>query len=501
MGADHTELIRGVERRCWVGLVVANVGSAVTLIPSFIFFWPIYFDDAPVPKLLKVFPVALPYLAIGSVTALSLIVRPCLRPALGWLVDGIDPRPSERQRIATQPRRQATRILWYWVVFPFVGIPYAAAVIDIPLKVGFLSKFIVGFGFLAFLAWTLSYLFVERSVRPLLSLAMAGAPAAEPRTMGVFRRLLVAWTVSAGLPLLTLNVVLFGLTNDEKLRAVPWVYFISASCLLSGIIATIVASRAITDPLERVRSGMRAVERGELDVDVPVDEASEIGVLQMGFNRMAHGLRERERMREIFGHHVGPDVATRAIESEFRLGGELVDATAMFVDMIASSKLAQERPPDEVVSVLNAYFETVVRCVGAEAGYVLKFEGDGALCVFGAPAEQFDHAERALRAARALRKELRALSENIDAAIGISSGEVVHGNVGAANRYEYTVIGDPVNEASRLTDEAKYRHTRVLASETTLRRAAAEAANWGHSGTISLRGRARPTIAFEPGLQ
>ena len=153
-----------------------------------------------------------------------------------------------------------------------------------------------------------------------------------------------------------------------------------------------------------------------------------------------------------------------------------------------------------MVAVLNAYFETVVRCVGAEEGYVLKFEGDGALCVFGAPAEQPDHAERALRAARALRKELRALSESIDAAIGISSGQVVHGNVGAANRYEYTVIGDPVNEASRLTDEAKYRHTRVLASETTLQRAASEAANWGHSGTISLRGRARPTVAFEPGL-
>ena len=138
--------------------------------------------------------------------------------------------------------------------------------------------------------------------------------------------------------------------------------------------------------------------------------------------------------------------------------------------------------------------------MGAEEGYVLKFEGDGALCVFGAPTEQPDHAERALRAARALRKELRSLSERIDAAIGLSSGQVVHGNVGAANRYEYTVIGDPVNEASRLTDEAKYRHTRVLASETTFARATSEAANWGHSGTISLRGRARPTVAFEPGL-
>jgi class 3 adenylate cyclase len=77
---------------------------------------------------------------------------------------------------------------------------------------------------------------------------------------------------------------------------------------------------------------------------------------------------------------------------------------------------------------------------------------------------------------------------------------VVAGNVGAADRYEYTLIGDSVNEASRLTDEAKNRHTRVLASETTIARCGDEAANWGQSGAIYLRGRARPTIAFEPGL-
>jgi adenylate cyclase len=119
----------------------------------------------------------------------------------------------------------------------------------------------------------------------------------------------------------------------------------------------------------------------------------------MGFNRMAHGLRERERLRTLFGHHVGPDVARRAMEAEVALGGEVVEATAMFVDMIASSTLAEQRPPDEVVEILNAYFDAVVRCVGAEGGYVSKFEGDGAMCIFGAPIAHPDHAARALRAA------------------------------------------------------------------------------------------------------
>ncbi len=502
MGADHAELIRSVERRCWAGIVGANLTSALTIFPAVIFLWPIYFGGEPIGRsLVRACLAGMPYLAFGTATARRLIVRPLLQRATRWLVEGTEPTPHELQLLATQPRRQANAILWYWVLFPVWALPYATIVVDIAFRPAVTVKFLVGIAYLAFIAWTLSYLFIERSIRPLLQLSMAGAPDGQPRTMGVFRRLLVAWAASAGFPFLVVMVNYFGFSDAERSAAVPWLFFISISAVIAGVVATVVASRAITDPLEKVRSGMRAVERGELDVEVPVDEASEIGVLQMGFNRMAHGLRERERMREIFGHHVGTDVATRAIETEFRLGGELVDATAMFVDMIASSKLAQERPPDEVVAVLNAYFETVVRCVGAEEGYVLKFEGDGALCVFGAPAEQPDHAERALRAARALRKELRSLSEGIDAAIGLSSGQVVHGNVGAANRYEYTVIGDPVNEASRLTDEAKYRHTRVLASETTLQRATSEAANWGHSGTISLRGRARPTVAFEPGLQ
>src|SRR5207245_3296705 len=113
--------------------------------------------------------------------------------------------------------------------------------------------------------------------------------------------------------------------------------------------------------------------------------------------------------------------------------------------------LAESHPPDEVVAVLNAFFETVVARVAAEGGLVNKFEGDGALCVFGAPVPQLDHAERALRAARVLHRELLALAAvppGLDAAIGVSSGTVVAGNVGAEERFEYTVIGDPVNEAA-----------------------------------------------------
>ena len=307
MGADHADLIRRVERRCWAGLVGANLTSALALFPAVIFLWPIFFGPVPIGHSLALACAAgIPYLAFGTLSARHLIVRPLLRRCTRWLLNGNAPTADEIQQLAMQPRRQANGILCYWVVFPFWALPYAVVVVGVPFRALTTVKFLVGFGYLAFMAWTLSYLFVRahRSVR------CSGCPSRARRTVSRGR-----WECSddssshgscpRACPSAPWSWCSSRLTDDERLRAIPWLYFISGACLVAGIIATVVASRAITDPLEKVRAGMRAVERGELDVDVPVDEASEIGVLQMGFNRMAIGLRERERMREIFGHHVG----------------------------------------------------------------------------------------------------------------------------------------------------------------------------------------------------
>ena len=173
----------------------------------------------------------------------------------------------------------------------------------------------------------------------------------------------------------------------------------------------------------------------------------------------------------------------------------------MFVDLIGSTAMAEVLPPGEVVATLNAYFDAVVDVVTAEGGWVNKFQGDGALCVFGVPAHQPDHAARALRAARALNARLVALGEDhpgLDAGIGVSTGTVVAGNVGSEERFEYTVIGRAVNEAARLTDLAKRRDARILASAAAVRAAGAEAANWSARGTVGIRGQQAPTEIFEP---
>jgi len=173
----------------------------------------------------------------------------------------------------------------------------------------------------------------------------------------------------------------------------------------------------------------------------------------------------------------------------------------MFVDLVGSTALAEVLSPYQVVETLNAFFHAVTSAVGAEGGWVNKFQGDGALCIFGAPAAQPDHAARALRAARSLRtrmEELAVVHPGIDAAIGISSGTVVAGNVGTEQRYEYTIIGGPVNEAARLTDVAKGRRGRVIASSASLQRAGEEASHWSALGSVALRGQSAPTDIYEP---
>jgi adenylate cyclase len=130
---------------------------------------------------------------------------------------------------------------------------------------------------------------------------------------------------------------------------------------------------------------------------------------------------------------------------------------------------------------------------------VNKFEGDAALCIFGAPLELPDPAGAALAAARTMATRLRADVPDLDAGIGVSHGLVVAGNIGSTERLEYTVIGDPVNEAARLTEQAKERPERVVASQRIVDRAeSAEGSRWRMLEPLLLRGRAEATVLAVP---
>jgi adenylate cyclase len=152
-----------------------------------------------------------------------------------------------------------------------------------------------------------------------------------------------------------------------------------------------------------------------------------------------------------------------------------------------------------VVELLNRFFGVVIDEVHGHGGWVNKFQGDATLAVFGAPADLDDAAGRALATARALGRRLPAEVPDLAAGIGVAFGPAVAGNVGHERRFEFTVIGDPVNEAARLTELAKKRRPLVLASADAVDAASAdERARWRECGSTRLRGRSRKTRLAAP---
>ncbi len=141
----------------------------------------------------------------------------------------------------------------------------------------------------------------------------------------------------------------------------------------------------------------------------------------------------------------------------------------------------------------------VVEVVEDHGGLVNKFEGDAALAVFGAPLPLDDAAGCALRAARTLARRLADEVDGLSAGIGVSAGRAVAGNIGSESRFEYTVIGDPVNEAARLCELAKEADDRVLASAGALELARAdEKEHWREGDEVRLRGRSEETRLAVP---
>jgi adenylate cyclase len=161
--------------------------------------------------------------------------------------------------------------------------------------------------------------------------------------------------------------------------------------------------------------------------------------------------------------------------------------------------LAETCPPGEVVALLNTFLGVVVDAVNRNHSWINKFEGDAALAIFGAPVELSDASGGALAAARELAFRLRRDVPQVRVGIGVSAGPVVAGYIGAEQRFEYTVIGDPVNEAPRLSDLAKASHEGVLASGRALATALLdETRHWEVGRSVILRGRSTTTRLATP---
>ena len=451
-------------------------------------------------------------LAIFTGSIVRAVPRSDLRSARGcWcrcsggsaatvLLADTDPAATElaRSRALRTPFYRTVINLASWliggVVFIVASWPvakHAAPVVAVATALGATATAIIG------------YLQSERVLRPVAVAALRGGLPENIRASGVIGRQMLAWALSTGVPLLAIVLAVVA-DKAEYLHGPPEKLFnpillLALAALGIGLASTLLVAMSIADPLRQLRWALGEVQRGNYNAHMQIYDASELGLLQAGFNDMVRDLSERQRLRDLFGRYVGEDVARRALERGTELGGQERDVAVLFVDLVGSTQLASTRPPAEVVSLLNEFFRVVVDTVGRHGGFVNKFQGDAALAIFGAPIEHPDASGGALAAARELHDELLPVIGSAEFGIGVSSGRAIAGHIGAQARFEYTVIGDPVNEAARLTELAKLEDGHVLASAIAVSGALdAEALCWDVAEVVALRGRTAPTQLARP---
>ncbi|HZA11989.1 MAG TPA: adenylate/guanylate cyclase domain-containing protein [Mycobacterium sp.] len=349
----------------------------------------------------------------------------------------------------------------------------------------------------------IGYLQAERVLRPVAIAALRYGVPEQIHAPGVILRTVLTWLLSTGVPVLAIVLTVVAakasILHAPGDRLLTPILLLAVAALLIGLIGTVLTAMSIADPLRQLRWALGEVQRGNYNAHVQIYDASELGLLQAGFNDMVRDLAERQRLRDLFGRYVGEDVARRALERGTELGGQERNVAVLFVDMVGSTKLAATRPPGEVVDLLNEFFRIIVDTINNHGGFVNKFQGDAALAIFGAPLEHPDGAGAALAAARELCEKLVDMLGAKEFGIGVSAGRAIAGHIGAQARFEYTVIGDPVNEAARLTELAKIEEGHVLASAIAVSNALdAEALCWDVGEVVELRGRTAPTQLARP---
>ena len=242
--------------------------------------------------------------------------------------------------------------------------------------------------------------------------------------------------------------------------------------LVLAIIASVIVGRKVSAPVKEIVRAADAVDAGDLDsvTELGRSRIRELDEAGNAFNNMVKGLRERRLIRETLGRFVPEKVANSLLSGGGDIPVQQTEATILFCDIEAFTRLTETLGPVKIVDVLNAYFSAMVEILERHGGVVTQFQGDAILATFNVPIADEAHAANAIRAAQemlAAVAEDRYDGEALKVRIGINSGSVVAGAIGARGRLNYTVHGDAVNLAARLEALNKEYGTRLLVSESS----------------------------------
>ena len=279
--------------------------------------------------------------------------------------------------------------------------------------------------------------------------------------------------------------------GDEFERVVASVVAGLAILVLSVALAAWLGARA-SRPIRALATAARSIEARGLDgiPPLPPSRVAEFDDANRSFNRMVAGLKESALVRETLGRFVPTDVARTLLTEGGELSPEQAQATVLFCDLEGFTALTETLGPAGIVELLNEYFEVMVEILERHRGVVTQFQGDAILATFNVPVPDPEHAANALRAAIEMQDATRRRTfagQRIGNRIGINTGRIVAGAVGAKGRLSYTVHGDAVNLAARLEALNKEFGTRILISGATAERV--EGFDLEPRGEVGVRGR------------
>jgi adenylate cyclase len=216
--------------------------------------------------------------------------------------------------------------------------------------------------------------------------------------------------------------------------------------------------------------------------------------------------RGQRLLRRSFALYLAPQVIERMLASNKPpdLGGETRDVSVFFSDLEGFSSISEKMTPTELVAFINEYLSAMTDIIESRSGYVDKYIGDSIVAVFGAPVDDSDHARHASEAALLCRAKLDELNKtsaafrglNVAHRMGLNSGEALVGNIGSRRRFNYSVMSDAVNVASRLEGANKFYGTTIIASETTVTQTGSTFA-WRELDAVKVQGRETPVKIYE----
>jgi len=297
----------------------------------------------------------------------------------------------------------------------------------------------------------------------------------------------------------------------EEARATTLNWIVTAIATALGLIFAAFVTRSLVGPIKHLLGGTRAVEDGNLEVEIEVRTHDEIATLAHSFNHMVVGLREKERIRETFGQYVDPRIVKSLLENRLVADkGERQVMTVFFSDLEGFTRLCEGLTPDAAVRFLNRYFSLMSDVIRVQQGIVDKYIGDSVMAFWGPPfTDPADHARLCCTAALEQMARLETFHAGlpelfgvrqglpeVNVRMGIASGEVTVGNIGSETSRGYTVIGDTVNLASRLEQANKFYGTRILVSENT-RNMAGDTLAFREIDSLRVAGKLEPIRVFE----